>query len=215
VECLLLALSCCDHRSAGHDKFRRYCGPNVVLESPCRSRGLKAVWPSGSRHSTINAMSHRMACTESTPEPIGSTTAGSVRPRPRSGSLGRPGSGNRLIVSYRGDASAGADLRRRSRNAGMSSRSGGARVGDDAAVSFGGSDAESGTKEGDGAVSSSGALRLAVASAGGVGGCTFCPFAASGRARLRASLLIGTPLCSPFLLSPSPESETSKQSLWL
>jgi hypothetical protein len=76
------------------------------------------------------------------------------------------GSGNRLMISYRADASASADLRRRSRNAGMSSRSGGARVSDGAAVSFGGSDAGSGTKEGDGAVSSTRASRLAVASAG-------------------------------------------------
>jgi hypothetical protein len=38
----------------------------------------------------------------------------------------------------------------RSRNAGMSSRSGGARVGDEAAVSFDGSDAGSDIKEGDG-----------------------------------------------------------------
>jgi hypothetical protein len=121
------------------------------------------------------------------------------------------GSENRLIVGYRADASSSADLRRRSRNTGMSSRSGGGRVGDEAAVSFGGSDAGSGTEEGDGAVSSTGASRLAVAPAGGVGGRTLCPFAASGRAGLGASLLVGTPLCSPFRPIPPFESATAPQ----
>jgi hypothetical protein len=47
-------------------------------------------------------------------------------------------------------------------------------------------------------VSSTGASRLVVASAAGVGGRSACRFAALGRARLGASLLIGTPLCWPF-----------------
>jgi hypothetical protein len=245
---LLLAHSRYTARWRHHGSYRTYYGPNAVLDndrSPCRSLGLKAVWPSRSRHSTIKAMRpewpapnrHLSQSTrhvadrcglgldpgalgghggalglEGGPGPAIWLAATIMPDMPTLSYRAYPlGSENRLIVSYRADASSSADLRRRSRNTGMSSRSGGGRVGDEAAVSFGGSDAGSGTEEGDGAVCSTGASRPAVAPAGGVGGRTLCPFAASGRAGLGASLLVGTPLCSPFRPIPPFESATAPQ----
>jgi hypothetical protein len=59
----------------------------VVLDVIDRRAEAAAVsaMASGSQHRTIKAMSHRMACSESTPESISSATTGSV-PRRHSAS---------------------------------------------------------------------------------------------------------------------------------
>jgi hypothetical protein len=67
-------------QSRRHGSYRMYYGPNVVLDVIDRRAEAAAVsaMASGSQHRTIKAMSHRMACSESTPESISSATTGSV-----------------------------------------------------------------------------------------------------------------------------------------
>ena len=70
-----MALRRCAARSRQNGSYRRCYGPNVALDSgsPRRSRGRQAM-ASGSQHSTISAISHRIAFSLSVSVPSSSAT---------------------------------------------------------------------------------------------------------------------------------------------